>query len=135
MGVREMREELGRAQGLLGELAGRRPALFRAPYGVRWPGLGRVQRELGLTGVMWTAIGRDWKLGAEAVCARMMARAEGGAILCLHDGRELAVRPDVRTTVDAVRELVPGLRKRGLRMVTVSSMLQLGKTTDDATRE
>ncbi len=36
------------------------PVFFRAPYGVRWFGLRRAQERLGLTGVMWTLMGRDW---------------------------------------------------------------------------
>ena len=47
------------------------PRWFRAPFGARWFGLGRAQRRLTLTGVMWTVIGYDWKLGADAVVERM----------------------------------------------------------------
>ena len=40
--------------------------------------------------------------------ARMAAAASNGAILCLHDGRELRARsPMSRATVEAVRRLVP----------------------------
>lgn len=118
-----MENELRRAQETIGHHAGARPAWFRAPFGVRWFGLGRVQRRLGLTGVMWSAIGYDWKLKADAVAARLASGIAGGAILCLHDGRELRARPDIGVTVAAVQRLVPLLQDRGYTLETVSRLL------------
>ena len=119
-----MRDELDRTQSLIGDITGTAPRLFRAPYGVRWFGLGAVQKELGLTGVMWTAIGRDWKLSAAAVTRRLMRAADDGAILCLHDGRVLAERPDITPTLDAVTELLPLINRRNLSITSVSAILE-----------
>jgi peptidoglycan/xylan/chitin deacetylase (PgdA/CDA1 family) len=116
-------EELRRAQEAIGRHTGATPAWFRAPFGVRWFGLGAAQQKLGLTGVMWSAIGYDWNSGADAVVERMSGNAGNGAILCLHDGRELRVNPDARVTVESVRRLVPMLLDRGYRFETVSSLL------------
>ena len=115
--------ELERAQESIGRHTGVRPAWFRAPYGARWFGLGQAQRKLKLTGVMWTAIGYDWKLRANEVAARMAARSSSGAILCLHDGRELRRNPDVSVTVEAVRLLVPRLREQGYEIETIGRLL------------
>lgn len=118
-----IREELRRAQDSIAAATGVRPALFRAPFGTRWFGLRQAQRELGLLGVMWTAIGQDWKRPAEAVAARLSAAASSGAIFCLHDGRELQVRPDIAATLGAVRRLLPELRDRGYHLESVSEIL------------
>jgi peptidoglycan/xylan/chitin deacetylase (PgdA/CDA1 family) len=83
----------------------------------------RVQRELGLTGVMWTAIALDWKLPAEAIVRRLLRYAQNGAIFCLHDGRGGAPRPDIRPTIEALRRLIPELSARGFRFETVSQIL------------
>ncbi len=115
--------ELRRAQQAIEIHTGTRPVWFRAPYGARWFGLGPAQRRLQLAGVMWTAIGYDWSLGTEEVVARMAASASNGAILCLHDGRELREKPDVRTTVETVRRLVPLLLDRGYKFETVSRLI------------
>ena len=72
---------------------------------------------------MWTAIGYDWRLRAEEVVRRMAAGVANGAILCLHDGRELRARPDIGVTVEAVRSLVPLLLDHGYRFETVSRLL------------
>lgn len=118
-----MEEELRLAQDAIEERTGARPLWFRAPFGARWFGLGGVQRRLRLVGVMWTAIGYDWKLRAGEVAARMAEQVSPGAILCLHDGRELRVKPDIGETVEAVRCLVPMLLDQGYKFETVSRLL------------
>ena len=116
-------DEMARAQEAIGEVTGVRPALFRAPQGTRWPGVGAAQRRLGLLGVMWTVIGRDWALPAEAILERLLRGARKGAILCLHDGCEVRPSPDVRPMLEAVRRLLPELLARGYRFETVSELL------------
>jgi peptidoglycan/xylan/chitin deacetylase (PgdA/CDA1 family) len=116
-------EELRRAQEVIAEATGRTPVLFRAPYGVRWPGMREAQRRLGLTGVMWTAIGKDWKLNSARIFGRLLQAAGNGAIFCLHDGRDIRPKPDIRETLEAVRRLVPELQARGFRLETVSQLV------------
>src|SRR5438045_3050809 len=53
--------EMAQAQATIQEITGVAPRWFRAPYGVRWFGVAQAQQLLGLRGVMWTVIGRDWK--------------------------------------------------------------------------
>jgi peptidoglycan/xylan/chitin deacetylase (PgdA/CDA1 family) len=82
----------------------------------------QAQRELGLTGVMWTAIAKDWKLPAGAITKRLLRYARNGAIFCLHDGRGDALRPDIRPTIEAVSRLIQELSGRGYRFETVSQI-------------
>jgi peptidoglycan/xylan/chitin deacetylase (PgdA/CDA1 family) len=123
-GPARMRDEIGRTQAQIAEITGTKPTLFRAPYGVRWFGLGAVQREFGLLGVMWTSIGLDWKLPAPAIADRLARAASPGAILCLHDGRVLTPQPDISNTIEAVRLLLPILEQRHLSITSVSAMLE-----------
>ena len=116
-------EDFGRAQQVIAETTGLAPKLLRAPYGVRWFGYRRAQRRLGLLGVMWTVIGYDWKQTSDAVAERVLGGLVNGAIICLHDGRELGAHPDIRVTVEAVRRLVPAIREQGYRLETVSQLL------------
>jgi peptidoglycan/xylan/chitin deacetylase (PgdA/CDA1 family) len=120
---RAIENELRRAQETIERHSGFRPAWFRAPYGARWFGVGAAQSKLQLTGVMWSAIGYDWNRRADEVVERMAASASNGAILCLHDGRELRRKPDVRATVEAVRRLVPLLLDRGYKFETIGRLL------------
>ncbi|MBZ2177023.1 MAG: polysaccharide deacetylase family protein [Acidobacteriota bacterium] len=117
-----MREELGRAQALLTAVHGVAPRWFRAPFGVRWVGLGQVQRELGLMGAMWTCMGRDWKLPAAAIARRVQRGVENGAIICLHDGRGVSAAPAIGETVAALRVITRDLREKGWPMVGLSDL-------------
>jgi peptidoglycan-N-acetylglucosamine deacetylase len=116
-------KEFARAQRTIQEVTGFSPVLLRAPYGARWFGFRPAQRRLRLLGVMWTAIGYDWKLKADTIVTRMLPALRPGAILCLHDGRELQVRPGIAETVAAVDRLIPRLRDRGYKFETVSQLL------------
>jgi peptidoglycan/xylan/chitin deacetylase (PgdA/CDA1 family) len=120
---RVIEQDLERAQAAIEAHAGVRPSWFRPPFGARWFGLGRAQRRLDLAGVMWTVIGYDWNLKVDAVVERMTRRVSNGAILCLHDGRELCARPDIGVTVEAVRRLVPMLLDRGYKFETLNRLL------------
>ncbi len=115
--------EMFRAQEAIAETTGSAPVLFRAPYGARWPGLRHAQERLGLLGVMWTVIARDWVLPSERIAERLLRGARNGAIFCLHDGREVRPDPDVREMLQAVRRVIPVLRERGFRFETVSELL------------
>ncbi len=119
-----IRNQIVRAQQVITETTGAAPVLLRSPYGVRWFGLREIQRQLGLTGVMWTALGRDWTLPAEGVYRRLLRAARNGAIFCLHDGREGRPDPDICSTIEAVRLLAPALRARGFRFETVSRIIR-----------
>lgn len=119
-----LRDEIARAQTAISDATGQRAAFFRAPYGVRWPGLESVQREFGLMHVMWTTIGRDWTLDAGAMAARVIAGAIPGGILCLHDGRELSPAPDIQNTLDAVNQFLPHLIEQGWDFVTVDELIR-----------
>lgn len=116
-------DEISLCQQAIQDATGAAPTLFRAPYGCRWFGLREAQQRHRLTGVMWTTIAADWKLDAKRIHRRMKRGAQPGAILCLHDGRELRPKPDVRKTLEAVGRLLPELREQGYHLVTVSELL------------
>jgi peptidoglycan/xylan/chitin deacetylase (PgdA/CDA1 family) len=116
-------DELRQAQEAIEEASGTTAVLFRAPYGVRWFGLREAQQKLGLLGVMWTVIGRDWTLPSDQIEHRILGNPQGGDIICLHDGRETQVAPDIRNTIEAVSGVVPILLDRGFHFQTVSELL------------
>ena len=118
-----IRDDFARAQAAISEAVSETPTLLRPPFGVRWFGFREMQGRLGLRGVMWTVIGRDWKLGAAAIAERILAGACEGAIVCLHDGRGTLKTPDVSETVEAVRRIVPALLDRGYHFEIVSQLI------------
>jgi peptidoglycan/xylan/chitin deacetylase (PgdA/CDA1 family) len=115
--------ELAMAQQSIRTVTGCRPRWFRPPYGVRWFGLRGAQKRLGLTGVTWTVIGRDWKWPSTRIARLMLSQVKNGAIFCLHDGRGIVPSPDIRSTIEAVEVVVPLLKAEGYEFVTLTDML------------
>ena len=115
--------ELSSAQQTIQAATGVTPRWFRAPYGVRWFGLADAQKRLGLTGLMWTVLGRDWRWDAPRISRRLLRLVSNGAIICLHDGRRVQAAPDIWPTVHALQHVLPRLRDRGFEFLTVSDLL------------
>jgi peptidoglycan/xylan/chitin deacetylase (PgdA/CDA1 family) len=122
-GAAFIRNEILAAQRAIEKAAGVKPTVFRAPYGVRWFGLAGVQNELGLTGVTWSVLGLDWKQTPGQVARRLLKLSRPGAIVCLHDGRELRPNPDISVTLEALRLILPQWLERGVQFETVSQIL------------
>ena len=115
--------KLSLAQETIERATGVRPRYFRAPYGIRWFGLREAQQQLGLMGVMWTSIALDWKWTSERIVPRLLNGAQNGAILCLHDGRTVQSNPDIRATLESVREVLPKLMQLGFHFEKVTDIL------------
>ena len=99
------------------------PAILRPPFGVRWLGMRRPQKRLGLLGIGWTVIGYDWKWPAERIAQHVLSTAAAGGIIVLHDGRKTQIRPDISATIGATKAIVPVLKQRGYRFRTVQGIL------------
>ena len=115
--------ELAETQKILKSITGTDPTLFRPPYGLRWFGLGKAQRRLGLLGVRWTVIGHDWEWPADRVADFVLTSATPGGIICLHDGRDIQPMDDHRPLLEALRLIIPALKAQGYIFETVSELL------------
>ncbi len=120
----EIYRELAETQEILTSLSGVAPKLFRAPYGMRWWGLGAAQRRLGLLGVLWTVIAHDWAWPSGRIAPFVLDGVRPGGILCFHDGRDIQPEVDARATMAALKVIVPALRDRGYAFETVSQLLR-----------
>jgi peptidoglycan/xylan/chitin deacetylase (PgdA/CDA1 family) len=119
-------DEFRRAQDTIIHAAEVTPTLMRAPFGVRWFGFREMQQRLGLTGVMWTIIGRDWLLDGPAIAQRVLSAGDrlDGGIICLHDGRGVEPNRPITSTLEAVRRIIPELLERGYHFETISNLCQ-----------
>lgn len=115
--------EFTQTQEIIQSETGVTPMFLRTPYGFRWLGLREVQRKLALLNVMWTVIGYDWRWPSERITRYILQRSAPGGIICLHDGRAVQHKPDIRATLDAVRSIVPWLKDQGYAFDTVSEVL------------
>lgn len=94
------------------------PCLFRPPYGLIDAKVSAAARRNGLQLVLWSVDSEDdHHPGVAAIRADTLSAAAPGAIVLMHDGGH---HPQ---TVRALPSVIRGLRARGLRMVTVSTLL------------
>jgi peptidoglycan/xylan/chitin deacetylase (PgdA/CDA1 family) len=122
-----IKEELDRLRHRLADLTGREPgelAFARPPFGL----IGRRQaaflQDAGYRVVICDVLPGDWAAPCDVVVSRVLSRARGGSIVVLHDSG-----PAGSGVAATVSRLIPSLRERGLRLVTVSELDRLGPAT------
>ena len=124
----ELREELERTADAIQAAGAPRPSLVRPPYFSAPRAVAEAATGLGVSAIVLRSIGTsDWEAeSAEEIVEPVLAHAQAGDIVCLHDGISSDERDsDSRQpTVEAVRRLVPALLEKGLRPVTVSALLR-----------
>ena len=109
------RSEIAAGAAVIGRTAGRPAEWFRPPGGDYTAGVAGDARRLGLGMAMWTTNSGDWSLPPFRILVeRVLARAEPGAIVLMHNG--------TLNTVRALPAIVVELRRRGYTLVTVSQL-------------
>jgi peptidoglycan-N-acetylglucosamine deacetylase len=104
-------------------ITGRKPALFRAPYGDGDAGAGTegadaMATDLGMHPVRWNDDSADWRRpGVDAIVDRVLAGAGTSTVVLLHDGGG-----DRSQTVAALPRIIEGLRARGYAFTTADRL-------------
>ncbi|MFI5361277.1 MAG: polysaccharide deacetylase family protein [Elusimicrobiota bacterium] len=113
--------EIDRTQDALQRISGRRPRLFRPPFGVRWFSLWPLLRERGLTMVLWSIRGYDGDLGAPGIAKTTLDQLQPGGIILLHDGFETRepAAVDRSATVRALPAIIAGIRRAGYKFARI----------------
>lgn len=104
--------DIRRAQDLLSELSGVAPRFYRPPYGVLNLQALLTAHSVGLTPVLWSAWGRDWRAKAtpSTVMADLSSGIRSGATLLLHDS-------DCTSTPDSFRSTLGALDLLGIELL------------------
>lgn len=119
LGGRQILSEIRTSADLITELTGRPPLYFRPPYGSYNRAVAGAAESLRETLVLWTIDTRDWTLRSPTGIARSVFRQiRPGAIVLMHDGGGPRQR-----TVQALVDILQGLRARGYAAVTLQDLL------------
>lgn len=127
-----LRQELESCSRAIEDAIGAKVTLFRPPFGGRRPAVLRLSRRMGLTPVMWSVTGYDWKARSSeeivqnvnrSVATRRHPQAE---IILLHDGSHLEFGAERTFTVQATRALLEQYSTQGKRFVDVTSLTGFG---------
>jgi peptidoglycan-N-acetylglucosamine deacetylase len=125
---RHVREELAGCTAAIEDAIGAPVRYFRPPHGARRPDVLRTARELGLTPVLWNAMGYDWQpTTSEKVIANLdkgilhNQRRHAGSNLLLHDGGQAGIGQDRSHTVAATAALLARSTQQDIRFVTLDA--------------
>lgn len=116
LSAQDVDSELSRTTDAIRSASGTTPVLVRPPYGAWNDTVRDAVTSQGAAIILWNVDSEDWKSrNTQAVVDRVLANARKGSIVLMHD--------IYSTTVDAVPQIVEGLRARGLTPVTVPTLL------------
>jgi polysaccharide deacetylase family sporulation protein PdaB len=121
-----VRSEIGRAQKAILKATGRRPVLFRPPYGAHDSLILTQAEKLGYVCIQWSVSSKDWERpGVNKIVRNVTRRVHNGGIVLMHDGFKLRHGADRSQTVAALPEIIRFLREQGYEFVTVPELLGL----------
>lgn len=106
--------------------AGVRTAFFRFPGGCHRAGDPALVAKAGHQAVQWDIISGDvMHRDPQKIVADVLASAKAGSIIVMH----LNGAPNTPATADALIQIIPGLRKKGLRFALLRELLQTNTKT------
>ncbi|WP_245856227.1 polysaccharide deacetylase family protein [Paenibacillus rigui] len=122
---RRIHDELGKAQEAIYRISGQKPQLFRPPGGYYNEMLIQTARKEGFMVVMWSwhMDTLDWDTpGVHKITSKVLKNARNGDIVLFHDYVEGRTE-----TIAALKQILPELKQRGYKFVTVSELLRYRK--------
>lgn len=125
-----LRRELQQPRDVLFALTGRRPTLFRAPFGEYDARVVAAAARLGMTTIQYDLASGDpdASISEQRLIERVTREARNGSIIVMHVNRR------GWHTAEALPEIVRRLRERGFSFVTVSELLTAPEVRTAAAR-
>ena len=120
-GGRSVRKEIEDTQNAVGNIAGIRMKLFRPPFGVTNPVIGKAVRYCGLQAIGWSVRSFDTFEGRDRteVCRRIGRKLHNGAVLLLHDRCK-----DADVLLESV---LKEIKARNMQVVTLDKLFDIEK--------
>lgn len=116
----ERRREVRRARRVIREITGVTTRYFRFPGGCHAEADVRLVRRLGHVPVQWNVVSGDPRQkDPQVIVNNVLRRARNGAIVVMH----LNGAPNAPSTYEALTTIIPELKARGFRMVTLTELL------------
>ncbi|MBW7453411.1 polysaccharide deacetylase family protein [Paenibacillus sepulcri] len=126
---RIVRQEIESTENEIFQVIGRKSSLFRPPGGMYDDTIVKVSNKMGLFPVMWSwhQDTRDWsRPGVQRILDKVLGNARNGDIVLFHDHVQ-----GKSQTAAALRVILPELRARGYRLITVSELMKYSVAESD----
>ncbi|OQA93648.1 MAG: Peptidoglycan-N-acetylglucosamine deacetylase [Microgenomates group bacterium ADurb.Bin219] len=123
----ELKKEVDLTEKEIFSVINRKPRLFRSPYGfLSLYSVSLLEKE-GYQIIGWSVDPQDYKKNktAQEIAAAILKEVRPGAIILLHDGREIKDGSDYRVTTEALKEVIPSLLAQNYRFVTLPELLNI----------
>ena len=115
-----LRREVLACEDTVYELTERRTLLFRPPEGHCTGEISALAESLDYRIILWNIDTRDWEHAtADEIAQNILSNVTSGDIILFHD---CVSRKDSQT-LSALKKVVPELKSRGFRFVTVSELV------------
>lgn len=115
-------KEIARTKEEIGEITGTSCPWFRPPGGYLNDEVVQAAKNNGYTVILWSwhQDTKDWRSpGVESIADRVLNNARNGDIVLMHDNVKGS-----NQTYHALKRILPELRERGFRFVTVSELIR-----------
>lgn len=114
----KMKEEIEATNRVIQEIIGKKPRLFRPPYGVTNPNLAKAVKQSQMLSIGWNIRSYDTTAkNPQQLLERILSKVEGGDIILLHDSMQI--------TASILKELIVSLRHKGFSFVRLDQLLEI----------
>ncbi|MBP1930107.1 polysaccharide deacetylase family protein [Ammoniphilus resinae] len=123
MSSKELEEEILKTENIIKQVTGQVPKLYRPPGGFYNETVVNAAKGNGYTVVLWSwrHDTKDWaNPGVDKIIKKVVKNAQNGDIVLFHDHGG-----NRKQTINALKEILPQLQKRGYRFITVSDLLNI----------
>lgn len=122
--VEKMKEEVENCSKKIESVTGKKPNLFRAPYGDYNNDVIKTMKEMGYYTIQWDVDSLDWKeLSADEISSRVCRKVKPGSICLFHNA--------ALHTPEALPTIIENLQKDGYKIVPVSEIILKDNYTID----
>jgi peptidoglycan/xylan/chitin deacetylase (PgdA/CDA1 family) len=129
--LEEWRTQIQRTREAIRKAGVSPSAYLRPPHGIINKAVKQACAEQGLTIVLYTLLSSDWTLpGKDKLVRQVVGKLAPGGIVVLHDGGG-----DRRQTVEALPEIIRGLRGKGLELARLDELLGQDPKVEECARK
>lgn len=123
----EVVREIERSEEVIVATTGRRPPFFSPHKGEFTPHLLAAAEGKGYLTILWNVDTVDWmNPGVEVMLNRVLSQAGNGSLILMHPTAQ---------TAESLTPMILGLKKKGLRIVTLGTLLSPSPLATDRVRE
>ncbi len=119
---KKIEHELSKTNALIHETIGKKPQLFRPPFGVTNPPIARAVRKLKMQAVGWSVRSLDTSLPKDKVLEKVNKKISEGAVFLFHDNQ--------KNTPEILEDFLQTVKEKGYTVVSLPEILEIKAYAD-----